>query len=278
VQAVGEKSAEAVVAGNSEGPNERESETAVGHGSSMHQKPASVGPMPEGRGAAPAVRCGDEGRPAACGNGRSGNDGLMERIVERGNLFEALKRVKKNRGSPGVDGMTVEALAGYLRERWPGIREQLLVGTYQPQPVLRCEIQKAGGGTRALGIPTVVDRFIQQAVLQVLQPRFDPTFSDSSFGFRPGRRAHDAVRRARAYIQGGRRYVVDVDLEKFFDRVNHDVLMGKAGQTDWGCAPAAADSPLPRSRSPGRRCSDRAARRHTARWAAVAAFGECPAG
>lgn len=160
-------------------------------------------------------------------DGRSGNGDLMERIVERGNLLGALKRVKKNRGSPGVDGMTVEALAGYLRERWPGIREQLLAGTYRPQPVLRCEIPKAGGGTRALGIPTVVDRFIQQAVLQVLQPRFDPTFSDSSFGFRPGRRAHDAVKRARACIQAGRRYVVDVDLEKFFDRVNHDVLMGR---------------------------------------------------
>jgi RNA-directed DNA polymerase len=151
----------------------------------------------------------------------------MEQIVARDNLLEALKRVRRNRGSPGIDGMTVEEMAGYLKVRWPGLREQLLAGTYQPQPVLRCEIPKAGGGTRTLGIPTVVDRFIQQAVLQVLQPRFDPTFSDSSYGFRPGRRAQDAVRQARVYIQAGRRYVVDVDLEKFFDRVNHDVLMGR---------------------------------------------------
>lgn len=151
----------------------------------------------------------------------------MERIVARDNLLEALKRVRRNRGSPGVDGMTVEEMAGYLKTHWPGIREQLLAGTYQPQPVLRCEIPKAGGGKRALGIPTVVDRFIQQAVLQVLQPRFDPSFSDSSYGFRPGRRAQDAVRQARAYIQEGRRYVVDVDLAQFFDRVNHDVLMGR---------------------------------------------------
>lgn len=122
--------------------------------------------------------------------------------------------------------MTVEEMAGYLKVRWPGIREQLLTGTYRPQPVFRCEIPKVGGGTRALGIPTVVDRFIQQAVLQVLQPRFDPTFSDNSYGFRPGRRAQDAVRQARAYVQEGRRYVVDVDLEKFFDRVNHDVRAG----------------------------------------------------
>ena len=154
----------------------------------------------------------------------------MEQVVARDNTRQALKRVKANRGSPGVDGMTVEALSGYLVEHWVGIREQLLSGTYRPQPVRRCEIPKAGGGVRQLGIPTVLDRLIQQAVLQVLQPRFDASFSDSSFGFRPGRRAHDAVRRARAYIQAGRSYVVDVDLEKFFDRVNHDVLMGKLEQ------------------------------------------------
>lgn len=193
----------------------------------MHQKSAQAGPTPGERGEAPESRSGGEGNSAAHRNERSGSDDRMERIVARGNLQEALKRVKKNRGSPGVDGMTVEALSGYLREHWVEIREQLLSGAYRPQPVLRCEIPKAGGGMRTLGIPTVVDRFIQQAVLQVVQPQFDPSFSDSSFGFRPGRRAHDAVRRARAYIQDGRRYVVDVDLEKFFDRVNHDVLMGK---------------------------------------------------
>lgn len=151
----------------------------------------------------------------------------MGRIVARDNMRQALKRVKANRGSPGVDGMTVEALSGYLKAHWVAIREQLLSGSYRPQPGRRCEIPKAGGGMRQLGIPTVLDRLIQQAVLQVLQPRFDPGFSGSSFGFRPGRRAHDAVRRARAYIQSGRNFVVDVDLEKFFDRVNHDVLMGK---------------------------------------------------
>jgi group II intron reverse transcriptase/maturase len=123
--------------------------------------------------------------------------------------------------------MTVEELAPYLREHWPRLREQLLAGTYRPQPVKRQQIRKRGGGVRELGIPTVLDRFIQQALLQVVQPHFDPTFSQHSYGFRPGRRAHDAVRAARRYVQAGRRIVVDVDLEKFFDRVNHDVLMGK---------------------------------------------------
>lgn len=192
-----------------------------------HQKPASAGPEAEARGEAPTVRSGGEGGAAAHADERSGSGDLMERVVARDNLLEALRRVRRNRGSPGVDGMTVEEMAGYLKAHWPGIREQLLLGTYRPQPVLRCEIAKACGGKRALGIPTVVDRFIQQAILQVLQPRFDPTFSEHSYGFRPGRRAQDAVRQARAYIQAGRRFVVDVDLEKFFDRVNHDVLMGR---------------------------------------------------
>lgn len=151
----------------------------------------------------------------------------MEKVVERGNLFEALRRVRQNKGSPGVDGMTVDDLRAHLVEHWLAIREQLLSGTYQPKPVRQQEIPKSGGGTRKLGIPTVLDRFIQQAVLQVLQPLFDPTFSEHSYGFRPGRSAHDAIRAARQYIQGGRRYVVDVDLEAFFDRVNHDVLMGR---------------------------------------------------
>jgi group II intron reverse transcriptase/maturase len=151
----------------------------------------------------------------------------MERAVERPNLLAALKRVRRNQGSPGIDGMTVDELPVYLREHWPRLREQLLAGTYQPQPVKRQRIPKRGGGMRELGIPTVLDRFIQQALLQVLQPHIDPTFSDHSYGFRPGRRAHDAVRAARRYVQEGRLIVVDVDLEKFFDRVNHDVLMGK---------------------------------------------------
>ena len=165
---------------------------------------------------------------AAQGNERSGLDTLqlMERIVEGGNLRRALKRVQQNKGSPGVDGLTVEGLTDHLRVHWPAIREQLLTGRYQPSVVKRVEIPKSDGGVRGLGIPTVLDRFIQQAVLQVLQPAIDPTFSESSYGFRPGRSAHGAVCQAQRYVQGGRRWVVDVDLEKFFDRVNHDVLMG----------------------------------------------------
>lgn len=151
----------------------------------------------------------------------------MELAVERRNCLAALKRVKANKGSPGIDGMTVEELPAHLKANWLHIRENLLAGRYQPQPVRRVAIPKPGGGERELGIPTVLDRFIQQLLLQVLQPRFDPTFSDASYGFRPGRRAHDAVRRAQGYVQEGRRFVVDVDLEKFFDRVNHDVLMGR---------------------------------------------------
>lgn len=151
----------------------------------------------------------------------------MELVVDRQNCLAALKKVKANKGSPGIDGMTVEDLPPYLKANWLRIREELLTGRYQPQPVRQVAIPKPGGGERQLGIPTVLDRFIQQALLQVLQPRFDPSFSKASYGFRPGRRAHDAVRQAQAYVQEGRRYVVDVDLEKFFDRVNHDVLMGR---------------------------------------------------
>lgn len=151
----------------------------------------------------------------------------MAQIVERSNLARALTRVRRNQGSAGIDGMTVDELGPYLRDRWPAIREQLLAGRYQPSAVRQHEIPKGDGRMRTLGIPTVLDRFIQQAVLQVLQPRFDPTFSASSYGFRPGRRAHDAVCQAQRYVQSGRRWVVDVDLAAFFDRVNHDMLMGK---------------------------------------------------
>jgi len=167
-----------------------------------------------------------EAPTAATGTERSGASGLMERVLARPNLLAALKRVRKNKGSPGIDGMTVDELPDWLREHWVRIREELLGGTYQPQPVQRQLIPKTGGGQRALGIPTVLDRLIQQALLQVLQPHFDPTFSKHSHGFRPGRRAHDAVREAQRYVQAGRRWVVDVDLKSFFDRVNHDVLMG----------------------------------------------------
>jgi RNA-directed DNA polymerase len=157
--------------------------------------------------------------PSAC-------DRLMEEVCERGNLQRALKRVKANKGAPGVDGMTVQALPAHLREHWPAIRVTLLNGTYRPQPVRRVEIPKPdGGGVRKLGIPSALDRLVQQAVLQVLQRQWDPTFSDSSYGFRPGRSAHQAVERAQGYIQAGYRWVVDLDLEKFFDRVSHDILM-----------------------------------------------------
>ena len=182
------------------------------------------------RGEAPTDRRSGEASTAASGNERPGTNRLMEGVVERSNAKAALKRVKQNKGSPGVDGMTVDELPEYLADHWDEIREQLLAGTYQPKPVKRQEIPKSGGGVRELGIPTVLDRFVQQAVLQVLQPRFDPTFSKHSHGFRPGRRAHDAVCEAQRYIQEGRRVVVDVDLEKFFDRVNHDVLMGKLSE------------------------------------------------
>jgi group II intron reverse transcriptase/maturase len=167
-----------------------------------------------------------EASSAGSGDERLGSD-LMEKVCERPNLQAALKRVRRNAGSPGIDGMTVEELPAYLRVHWPRLREDLLAGRYRPQPVRRVAIPKPGGGERELGIPTVLDRFIQQASLQVLQPLFDPTFSDASYGFRPGRSAHDAVRRAQAYVQDGRSFVVDIDLEKFFDRVNHDILMGR---------------------------------------------------
>jgi RNA-directed DNA polymerase len=153
---------------------------------------------------------------------------LMEEVCERENLKEALRQVKANKGSAGVDGMTVAALSDYLRQHWPAIREQLLNGTYKPQPVRRVEIPKPdGGGVRKLGIPSVLDRFIQQAVMQVLQRRWDRTFSQHSYGFRPGRSAHQAVAQAQQYIAQGYGWCVDLDLEKFFDRVNHDKLMGQ---------------------------------------------------
>jgi len=155
---------------------------------------------------------------------------LMEEVIERENLKRAWKRVKANKGSPGVDGMNVEQLLGYLRGHWPGIREQLLSGTYQPQPVKRVEIAKPDGGIRKLGIPTVLDRFIEQALMQVLQRRWDWTFSEHSYGFRPKRSAHQAVAQAQQYVLEGYRWVVDIDLEKFFDRVNHDKLMGQVAK------------------------------------------------
>ena len=167
---------------------------------------------------------------AGDGDGRSGQDqysGLMERMLENSNVAEALRRVESNKGSAGVDGMSTLDLRAWLRLNWPRVKEQLRMGTFQPSAVRRCTIPKSGGGTRELGIPTVLDRFVQQALQQVMTPIFDPTFSQHSYGFRPGKSALEAVMAAQAYVQEGRTYVVDIDLEKFFDRVNHDVLMGR---------------------------------------------------
>ncbi len=180
-------------------------------------------PRPVGGGVEPPTAMRAPERPAC-------TDPLMEEVVERANLKAALQRVKANKGSPGIDGMTVEQLPGYLREHWPALREQLLQGTYQPQPVKRVEIEKPGGGVRKLGVPTVLDRFLQQAVLQVLQRDWDRTFSPHSYGFRPHRSAQQAVAQAQQYVADGCGWVVDLDLEKFFDRVNHDQLMGQVAK------------------------------------------------
>ena len=155
---------------------------------------------------------------------------LMEEMLSRENLFAALKRVQANQGAAGVDGMSVDELPGYLRHNWPAIREQLLSMTYTPSPVREVLVPKPGGGQRMLGIPTVLDRLITQAMLQVMSPVFEPGFSEHSYGFRPGRSAHQALKRTRAYISEGYRWVVDLDLEKFFDRVNHDVLMSRVAR------------------------------------------------
>jgi RNA-directed DNA polymerase len=155
---------------------------------------------------------------------------LMVEVLERENLKKALRRVQRNKGAPGVDGMTVDELPDYLREHWPTIRVQLQKGTYNPQPVRRVEIPKPNGGTRKLGIPTVVDRWLQQAVLQVLQRQWDPTFSEHSYGFRPGRSAHQAIAQAQKYVREGYTVIVDLDLEKFFDLVLHDRLMARVAE------------------------------------------------
>jgi RNA-directed DNA polymerase len=170
-----------------------------------------------------------EGREPRSASARRGAlaQGLMEAIVAAGNLRSALKRVRRNKGGPGGDGMTVEDLPDYLKQEWPRIKQELMEGRYQPQPVKRVLIPKPGGGTRQLGVPTVVDRFIQHAILQVLTPLYDPTFSPRSYGFRPGKSAHQAVTQAREHVARGKAWVVDIDLEAFFDRMNHDVLMGR---------------------------------------------------
>lgn len=171
-----------------------------------------------------------EASAAKRGSEHPGARGVMELVVERANLLAALRRVERNKGGAGVDGMTTQELRGFLGEHWPRLRQALLEGSYQPQPVKRVSIPKPDGGTRELGIPTVVDRFIQQALLQVLQRQIDPSFSKHSYGFRPRRSAHGAVRAAVDLVRKGRFVVVDVDLAKFFDRVNHDVLMSRVAR------------------------------------------------
>lgn len=193
----------------------------------MRQMPASAGRVAVGPGEALPEAASDE---ACCPRDVTGNAGtaLLQAALRRENLQQAFKRVRANKGAAGVDGLDINQTARHLATAWPAIREQLLAGTYRPSPVRRVTIPKPdGGGERELGIPTITDRLIQQALLQVLQPLLDPTFSEHSYGFRPGRRAQDAVLAAQAYVQSGRRVVVDVDLAQFFDRVNHDILIDR---------------------------------------------------
>ena len=220
------KSAEAIVATRRRAEREGES-NAMSLGNARHQKSGQPGRTVGGKGEARPKAVRDEAGLARHEPEGSGRADLLEQVLARENLALAWKRVKSNRGSAGVDGLTIQATAEYLKTHWSQIKETLQNGCYRPQPVRRVQIPKSGGGMRELGIPTVTDRLIQQALLQVLQPLIDPTFSEHSYGFRPGRRAHDAVLSARRYVQEGYRVVVDVDLEKFFDRVNHDVLMDR---------------------------------------------------
>lgn len=192
--------------------------------------------MPEsprrvGGGTADGTGVERHGATAPIENAEQETMALMQQVVRRGNMLAAYKRVVRNGGAAGVDGMPVEDLWAYCQEHWAGVRQELLSGTYRPQPVRQVEIPKpGGGGVRKLGIPTVLDRMIQQAVNQALTPMVDPTFSEGSYGFRPGRGAHGAVRAAQAHMAAGYRWVVDLDLEKFFDRVNHDVLMARVAR------------------------------------------------
>ena len=221
------KDADRRVVFRSKGLNEEQSQTTMHLTTPLHQKSTQMELPLESGGEAPMAQRSDEGVATTQRTEDSGTDQLMELIVERANCLRALKRVRSNKGSPGIDGITVNELLAYLREYWETIRAQLLDGTYEPAPIRRQEIPKSSGGVRQLGIPTVLDRFVQQCILQVLESLYDPTFSESSYGYRPGRSAINAVHQAQRYLQAGRRWVVEVDLEKFFDRVNHDMLMGR---------------------------------------------------
>ena len=235
-----EESAEAIVVRTTtdEGPN-----LMLRTGAFVVRVRGDIGGRAEKRGACaegPGRNLGEGRRsmsrhPLAEGNPVPEKAQLMERVVERSNMQAALRRVKQNKGAPGVDGMSVGELGGFLRTHWPKIRERLCEGTYEPMPVKRVQIPKANGGKRPLGIPTVLDRLIQQALHQVLSPLWDADFSEHSYGFRPGRSAHQAVLGARAYQREGKRWVVDVDLAQFFDEVNHDILMARIGLRvkDW---------------------------------------------
>jgi len=173
---------------------------------------------------------GAETGTAACGRTKAEGLRQMDAVVERSNLWRAYERVMRNKGAAGVDGLTVFEFKAWLQQHWPSVKEALLAGEYVPAAIRKVEIPKPNGGVRTLGIPTVLDRLIQQALLQVLQPEFEPEFSEHSYGFRPGRNAWQAVQRAQGYIREGRRWVVDLDLEKFFDRVNHDILMSRVAR------------------------------------------------
>ena len=195
----------------------------------LRQTPAQAGRASVGRGEAPRDLASDEAtRPRH--DPTDAGEGLLEAVLQRENLQRAWKRVRANKGAPGVDGLDIDATADRLKSEWPLIRDQILAGTYRPMPVRRVMIPKPDGGERELGVPTVTDRLVQQALLQVLQPILDPTFSEHSYGFRPGRSAQAAVLAAQSFVQSGRRIVVDVDLEKFFDRVNHDILIDRLGR------------------------------------------------
>ena len=192
----------------------------------LHQMPARAGRVATGRGEASSEGTSDETPSPRQGPGNAGRH-LLSQVLAKENMEIAWKRVKANRGAAGVDGMDIAQTRRHLVNAWPNIRDQLMAGTYRPSPVRRVGIPKPDGSERELGIPTVTDRLIQQALLQVLQPLIDPTFSEHSHGFRPGRRARDAVLVAQQYVQDGARIVVDVDLSKFFDRVNHDILIDR---------------------------------------------------
>ena len=222
-----EKSAEAVVVDASRRRAERgEVESGMTIRRAPRQMSAQVERAGKGQGESLSIPVSDEAqRPRH--EAEDTGAGLLKAVLARENMQQAWKRVRANKGAAGIDGLSIDETAERLTWAWPSIREQLLQGTYRPQPVRRVMIPKPGGGERELGIPTVTDRLIQQALLQVLQPKLDPTFSQHSYGFRPGRSAHEAVLAAQAYVQSGRRVVVDVDLEKFFDRVNHDILIDR---------------------------------------------------